>query len=372
VASITDDVTFYNSHGKMCEETGRKRIEPRLTAVDLFSGCGGLTVGLEAAGVRVVAAVELDRSAAHVYAQNHPDVKLLRRNIRRLSSAALMKAIDVKPGDLDLLAGCPPCQGFSTLTTRNGKHDIDDPRNDLILDFLRLAKKLKPRAVMLENVPALGREAVFAEFCRGLSAAGYRFRWQIMNVADYGVPQRRRRLILIALREGTLKFAPKAQKAPTVRSAIGALVPAGDSGDRLHDLPEHRNERIRALIEQIPRDGGSRLDLGEDRQLPCHRRSDGFKDVYGRMSWDDVAPTITSGCHNPSKGRFLHPDENRCITLREAALLQTFPARYKFPVALGKEKLALFIGNALPPEFVRRHALALAHSLINESARRRG
>jgi DNA (cytosine-5)-methyltransferase 1 len=128
----------------------------------------------------------------------------------------------------------------------------------------------------------------------------------------------------------------------------------------LHNyLVAPRAPHIEKLIKAIPKDGGSRTDLGEEWQLECHKKSDGFKDVYGRMAWDSLSPTITGGCVNPSKGRFLHPTENRAITLREAALLQTFPKNYRFPLSRGKFPAALLIGNALPPEFIRRHAEAL-------------
>jgi DNA (cytosine-5)-methyltransferase 1 len=139
----------------------------------------------------------------------------------------------------------------------------------------------------------------------------------------------------------------------------------GRAGTRLHDVPENRAAHVRQLIRDFPKDGGSRRDLPDERQLGCHQRQDGFHDIYGRMAWDDVAPTITSGCHNPSKGRFLHPVEDRAITLREAALLQGFPREYQFPVSAGKEAKALMIGNALPPEFIRRHALSIRMMLTS-------
>jgi DNA (cytosine-5)-methyltransferase 1 len=161
-----------------------------------------------------------------------------------------------------------------------------------------------------------------------------------------------------------IPFAKESRTIQTVRDAIGHLPRAGVSGDRLHDLPEKkRTPRVAQFIKDIPRNGGSRGDLPQSRQLPCHRRRKGFYDVYGRMPWNDVAPTITSGCFNPSKGRFLHPRENRAITMREAALLQSFPSSYLFSPAAGKEAIALMIGNALPPEFVRRHALQIHKSL---------
>jgi DNA (cytosine-5)-methyltransferase 1 len=143
-----------------------------------------------------------------------------------------------------------------------------------------------------------------------------------------------------------------------VRQAIGALPPPGDSGDELHDLPEKRSEKVAQIIRAIPTNGGSRSALGS-QQLECHKRIDGFKDVYGRMRWDDVAPTITGGCVNPSKGRFLHPDQNRTITLREALLLQGFPADYQISLARGKFAAAELIGNAIPPPMVASYALSL-------------
>jgi DNA (cytosine-5)-methyltransferase 1 len=145
----------------------------------------------------------------------------------------------------------------------------------------------------------------------------------------------------------------------TVKDAIGTMLPAGKSGDALHDLPEIRTPDVMARIKKIPKNGGSRSDLKKSDQLPCHKRCRGFNDIYGRMSWDAVSPTITGGCVNPSKGRFLHPEEDRAITLREAAILQTFPKDYRFHLEGGKGAVATQIGNALPPEFIRRHALQI-------------
>jgi DNA (cytosine-5)-methyltransferase 1 len=139
--------------------------------------------------------------------------------------------------------------------------------------------------------------------------------------------------------------------------------------DKLHSLPERRSDSVKALIARIPKNGGSRSDLGDEAQLNCHKKTRGFFDVYGRMSWDDVAPTITSGCHNPSKGRFLHPSCNRTISLREAALLQGFPPEYVFDIGHGKEAIALMIGNALPPPFIKAHASALRDGIISANAR---
>ncbi len=336
------------------------------TAFDVFSGCGGLTLGLRLAGFRVAGAVDLDRLAVAAYRSNHEGVATWRRDVRDLDGRTIRERLAFKKGQLDLLAGCPPCQGFSTLRTLNGARQVGDKRNDLIFEFLRLVWDLEPKAIMLENVPGLGTDRRMARFTDQLRGLAYKYAWRVLNAADYGVPQNRRRLILLGSRLGPIDFAEPLADRVTVRSAIGNLTPAGQSGDALHDLPERRSPKVRALIRKIPKDGGGRLDLDAADQLPCHQGFTGFKDVYGRMAWDLPAPTITSGCHNPSKGRFLHPAENRAITLREAALLQGFPASYCFPPGGGKLALAALIGNALPPAFVCSHALKVAKHLSQQ------
>lgn len=332
------------------------------TAIDLFCGCGGLTLGLKQAGFRVVAAVELDPLAVETYSANHPDVRVWRRDIRRVPAAELMRTLNLRRGELDLLAGCPPCQGFSSMTTLNGKKRMHHPLNNLLFDFIRFVRQMLPKAVMLENVPGLARSSQFRELRRVLKALGYRCEYGVLDAAKYGVPQRRRRFILVGSRLAPVQFAPQARVQRTVRQALSKLGSRARN-DPLHTLGEKRSPHVMELIRSIPKNGGSRLDLGLARQLPCHRKCDGFKDVYGRMAWDDCAPTITGGCVNPSKGRFLHPTENRAITLREAALLQTFPPTYFFSLRRGKFPAAQMIGNALPPEFVRRHALQIKKAL---------
>ena len=335
----------------------------KLTAVDLFCGCGGLTVGLKKAGFRVLGAVDIDPLSVETYRANHNDVAVWEMDIRDLEPSELAAALGLKNKRLDLLAGCPPCQGFSTMRTLNGARVINDPRNDLLFEFQRFVEALRPRAVMMENVPGLADDERFAAFCRQMDKIGYLGDHCILNAAEYGVPQRRRRLIYLAGHGMKIPFAKPARRIKTVKDAIGELPKAGESGDPVHDMPEKRTPRIMELIRLIPKDGGSRTDLPEEFQLDCHRRCNGFKDVYGRMAWGDVAPTITSGCFNPSKGRFLHPVEDRAITMREAALLQGFPRRYKFPNTDNKSAVALMIGNALPPEFIRRHAVKIRAAL---------
>lgn len=326
------------------------------TAVDLYCGCGGLTTGLKQAGFRVLGAVDVDPLAVLTYGANHPEVEIWRVDIRDLDPLEVLSRVKLKQGELDLLAGCPPCQGFSALRTLNGALDVNDPRNDLVDEFARFAAAFRPKAIMLENVPALRNDPRFGRFCHVLSEMGYSAAFRVLDVVNYGVPQHRKRLIYLAGNGFAIPFARPSRRILTVREAIGGLRPRGQSGDAIHDLPEQRSPRVQRLIDHIPKNGGSRKDLPARYQLACHRRTNGFSDVYGRIAWDKPAPTITSGCTNPSKGRFLHPSENRAITVREAALLQGFPPRYRFPDVSSKEALASLIGNALPPPFVARHA----------------
>lgn len=333
-------------------------------AIDLFCGAGGLTLGLKQAGFDVVGAIDIDEAACDSYKMNHPEVNLWDTDIKELTGKDVLNKLKIKPGELDLLAGCPPCQGFSSIRTLNGG-PAEDERNDLVFEFLRLVTELRPKSIMMENVPGLAKDKRMQKFQGKLKELGYESELDVINASDYGVPQRRRRMILLATQNGSIRITPpQKNRRSTVREAITGLPKPGNSGDMLHDYPENRQEKTMKMISLIPKDGGSRTDLPEEYVLDCHKRNPaGFKDVYGRMKWDDVAPTITGGCSNPSKGRFLHPEENRTITLREAALLQTFPVDYKFSSKGGKQKIALQIGNALPPQLIKVHALEIKHHL---------
>lgn len=318
-----------------------------------------MSEGFRRAGYRVIGAIEIDKDAANVYKSNHPSVTVWTNDIKQVSAKSILNALGLKKGDLDLLGGCPPCQGFSTLRTYNGNRWTRDKQNDLIFEFQRLVLGLKPKLVMMENVPGLFTNSRFKKFRTSLMKVGYQVKADVLNVADFGVPQRRRRMVLLASLKTAVEFAAPTKRVRTVRQAIGGLPKAGKSGDALHDLPENRSEEVVERIRTVPRNGGSRSALPSRLRLKCHETSNGFKDVYGRMTWDQPAPTITTGCFNPSKGRFLHPSANRAITMREAALLQSFRKSYKFPAELGKVRVAAMIGNALPPEFIRRHTVAL-------------
>lgn len=334
-------------------------------AIDVFSGCGGLTLGLKRAGFNVVGAIENDPLAVETYKANHAEVYLWPRNIRRVTAPQILRTLSLKRGELELLAGCPPCQGFSAMRRLNGGRRVRDAQNDLVFDFLRLVKGLRPKAVMMENVPGLRDNARFGKLKKSLERLGYVVNADVKDAQHYGVPQRRRRFILLAGLNTKIPFGPPARRKWTVREAFSRLGKRSKQ-DPVHNVPERRTPEVAEKIRMIPKNGGSRFALGAAGQLECHRNCDGFKDVYGRMAWDEVSPTITGGCCNPSKGRFLHPTKNRTITLREAALLQTFPVTYFFSLERGKFPAAQMIGNALPPEFIRRHASQIRNHLENE------
>jgi DNA (cytosine-5)-methyltransferase 1 len=334
----------------------------KLRAIDLFGGAGGLTAGLRAADFEVVGAVDSLPLAIAAYRANHPGVRVWQKDIRRLDPEAVRRELGLKRGDLDLLAGCPPCQGFSSIRTMRKSTAVEDPRNTLVAQFARWAEALRPRALMMENVPGLAEDIRLSRAIGRLERAGYSIVSNVLDAADYGVPQRRRRLVMLGILDGEVSQAAPAARRSTVREAISHLPRPHRSDDALHSHGEQRSDRIRRRIASIPPEG-SLTQLGQAEQLACHRRSSGFYDVYGRMRWDQPAPTITGGCINPSKGRFLHPQQNRAITLREAALLQSFPADYLFPLDRGKYHAATLIGNALPPLFAQHQAQALASAL---------
>ena len=252
-----------------------------------------------------------------------------------------------------MLAGCPPCQGFSSIRRLNRIKPVADDRNNLIMEYVRVAQALKPYTIMMENVPGLVHYDLFKKALRVLKRAGYKWiDYKVVNVKDYGVPQSRKRLVLVGSRLGDIKVAGATDEKRTVRQAIGQLPLPEKSKDPLHKMFPIHTPQVQERIEMTPKNGGSRKDLPKKYLLKCHEDENiGFNDVYGRLRWDDYSTTITGGCLNPSKGRFLHPEQNRCISAREAALLQSFPIDYKFPLDATRTNLALMIGNALPPNF---------------------
>ena len=352
-----------------------------MLAIDLFSGAGGSTLGLIAAGFRPVAAVDIDMWATTTYERNlaFTRVRVFREDLAKLTGEELLSAVGLLPGELDLLVGCPPCQGF----TDHGKPD--DPRNSLVLVFAERVREIMPTAVIFENVRGIlekGRP-VFDRLVEMLRRAGYRLVWNLLEAADYGVPQKRKRVILTALRralpEPVLPAPTHARPGlarrmglltwRTVRDAIADLPPLAP-GETHPDIPNHEapthSERVLKIIRMIPKDGGTIRDLPREFWLRCHLNHDGHKDVYGRMRWDAPAPTITTGVYTPSKGRFIHPEQDRGITMREAARLQGFPDWFVFEGS--RRAQARQIGNAMPPPLIEAVARCLADVLVRVGA----
>ncbi|TAN47833.1 MAG: DNA cytosine methyltransferase [Methylococcaceae bacterium] len=336
----------------------------RLQAVDLFCGGGGLTVGLKEAGFSVVGAVEIEPHAASTYQVNHRNTKLFVQDIRHLKGKDLLALTD--SGYLDLLAGCPPCQGFTSLTS---KYRREDPRNELVNEMLRLIEETHPKAVMMENVPGLANrgKTLLEPMVNRLRKLGYEVNMGVLQVADYGVPQFRKRLVLLAghgfkieLPEPTHSRDGKArQKWQTVRETIGHLpqpLTFSEAKRRgafptldWHVVRDIAPRNLRRL--QAAKPGESWRTIPAELRPPCHQGEyKGFSNVYGRMNWEDVSPTITGGCTTLSKGRFGHPEQDRTISVREAAKLQTFPDDYVFDTPY-MDYVCKIIGNALPCNF---------------------
>ncbi len=343
-----------------------------LTAIDLCSGPGGVTTGYKAAGVRVLAAVDTDPDACATYSLNHPEVRLFPDDIAALDPKRILVELELKPRHLDILTACVPCQTFSTLSNKATSKSRADPRNRLVLRIVHFVKVLKPRAIVMENVPGLRDNRRFAILLGRLRRAGYGIRFEVVDAADFGVPQRRRRLVLIALRGKADSAVPKLEpthpalrgfrRHKTVREVL-RLVRRRAAGDPLARSRTQFPPMVAKRIAAIPANGGGRTSLPPALQLACHTElgASGAGSSYGRMSYDDVAPTLTTRCVTPACGRFLHPRANRPITLREAACLQTFPLHYTFEG--GTMSVQSQIGNAVPPRLARGIALVVANAL---------
>jgi DNA (cytosine-5)-methyltransferase 1 len=326
----------------------------RTPAFDFFCGSGGLSCGLVKAGFRILAGFDIDPRCRKTYEHNNPGVPFIEHDIRTLTVESLRELSGGCDFKSMLFAGCAPCQPFSRQSKAPRR------RNDATLlgSFARLVEEARPGFVLIENVPGIASvkgNSTFKRFLRTLGDLGYCCDYGVIDAKDYGVPQKRRRLILIAAIERQPSLPKKeygTNRSPflTVRQAISHFPPVA-AGEAHPNIPNHAASLLTPLnlnrIRCTPHNGGDRRSWSKELRLECHTGDyEGHTDVYGRMAWDAPAPTLTGRCHSLSNGRYGHPTQDRAITLREAAALQTFPDDYVFFGS--RNHIALQIGNAVP------------------------
>ena len=333
----------------------KRQTPASIAAVDLFCGAGGLTIGLEAAGIPVVEGVDIDPKCEYAYSHN-TNAKYRHMSVTRYSASDIEKAL----GDVDVkvLAGCAPCQPFSTYA--QGVARTDHKRWSLLRHFGKLAEEAKPQIVTMENVWPLAKHRAFDRFVSRLRRVGYHVRTYRVDCREYGVPQSRVRLVLLASQLGDIELIEPTHKDKkswvSVRNVLKGLpqLEAGqrDHQDALHVCSKLSELNYRRMLASKP--GGTWRDWPEDLRAVCHGKETGktYPAVYGRMDWDQPAPTITGQCFGFGNGRFGHPEQHRAISLREAALLQSFPKEFSFvkpgdPVHM--KSIGRMIGNAVPP-----------------------
>jgi DNA (cytosine-5)-methyltransferase 1 len=331
---------------------------PKIKVIDLFCGIGGLTHGLIKEGLDVIAGIDNDKLCKFGYEYNNKNAKFINKDILQVSADEINKLFGNKENAIRVLAGCAPCQPFSKLNLNK----ITEKQLEPLGKFAQLIIETEPDVVSMENVSGLAdtrKNPIFKTFIDALEKGGYNYKYEIVNVSEYGVPQNRRRLVLLASKLGDIELVKKTHKNKkiTVRDVIRNLAPIKD-GEISQNDPLHRARKLSAKnlqrIKATPHNGGNSKSWNEDLILKCHKKKSGKTyrgSVYGRMRWDEPAPTMTTQCIGLGNGRFGHPEQDRAISLREAALFQTFPKNYKFsepqnPVFAAH--IAKFIGNAVP------------------------
>ncbi|EGU59513.1 C-5 cytosine-specific DNA methylase [Vibrio nigripulchritudo ATCC 27043] len=324
-----------------------------IKAVDLFCGAGGLTHGLEQAGIDVVAGYDIEESCRFAYEQNNESI-FIQKDVALVSKEEIFEHFE--NAKYTLLAGCAPCQPFSRYNV--GKDATKDKKWPLLYHFARLIKDTLPDFVTMENVPDVVRHSVYDDFVQELKELGYHVSAQKVFCPDYGMPQERKRHVLLASRIELIELIPATHKKCeyiTVRDAISKL-PRLQAGKQSKSDPLHRCaslSEINMKRMKASRQGGTWMDWPEELRAPCHRKSTGstYKSVYARMSYDAPSPTMTTQCFGYGNGRFGHPTQNRAISLREAAIFQTFPPNYQFTPENETPSLSTLgrmIGNAVP------------------------
>ena len=328
----------------------------KLQAIDLFCGVGGLTCGLRNSGIEVIAGVDIDSSCEFPYETNN-HAKFICGDIGALNSTEIdsLYADDVQH---KVLVGCAPCQPFSTHSHKY-KDKESDARWNLVGTFFNHVKEIQPDVVSMENVPGLVKQGVFKNFVENLKAHNYHVCYQIVYGPDYGIPQTRRRLVLLASKLTTISLIPPTHdrsRPVSIKEAIGSLEPL-NHGEASKDDPLHVCSQLSELNYQrilASKPGGSWRDWDKSLLADCHKKATGatFSSVYGRLSWDMPSSTITTQFYRFGTGRFGHPEQNRALSLREGAIIQTFPKNYQFVPSqsqISLTQVGRHIGNAVPP-----------------------
>lgn len=326
------------------------------SAIDLFCGIGGLSYGLEKSGIPVVAGIDLDNSCKYAFEENI-DGEFLSIDIAELTGDEINRKYWKDDDKIKILVGCAPCQPFSTHSNKN-KDKQNSNKWHLLDEFKRLVDETNPAIVSMENVPNLSNQQIFKDFVEFLVDKEYCVSFSKVFCPDYGIPQRRRRLVLLASKYGDIKLIPKThtpENYVTLRQAIEHLPPI-EAGEVCNNDPFHRTSSLSEINlkrMKASKPNGTWLDWDEELRLACHKKDTGktYKSVYGRMAWDEPSSTITTQFYGYGTGRFGHPIQNRALTIREAAILQTFPLDYKFckdEEDISMARLGIHIGNAVP------------------------
>lgn len=331
---------------------------PCIEVVDLFCGIGGLSYGMKSKGLKILKGFDLDQTCKYAYETNNEAV-FVYKDIREVAKDDILPLYS--PKAIKVLAGCAPCQPFSSYAYKN-KHK-DESKYNLLYEFGRLVKEVHPDIITMENVPSIASfklKSVLADFVQLLKSERYEVSFQVVFCPDYGIPQTRKRLVLLASLLGEIKLIPPThvkENYVTVRDVISTLPPL-NAGEICPTDALHRCRALSPLNMQrmlATPYGGSWKDWPENLLLECHKKEGGksFGSVYGRMVWEAPAPTMTTLCTGIGNGRFGHPVQNRAISAREAALFQTFPFTYRFFLneqEVSLTKISRYIGNAVPPK----------------------
>ena len=329
----------------------------KINAIDLFCGVGGLTYGVQQAGINVVAGFDFEQSCKFAYEKNN-NAKFVHKDIKELDDDELLSYYP-KETDIKVLIGCAPCQPFSAYSHRYKESESRKEKLDLLDYFGKQVQLVKPDIVSMENVPQLAKEKIFDRFVALLIEEGYKVSWKIAFAPAYGIPQNRKRLLLLASKFGDIEFQEELSQEnyPTVRQAISKLpkLNAGetDPNDSLHRARKLSDLNIKRIKNSNP--GGTWRDWDESLLPNCYKKKSGksFGSVYGRLEWDKPSSTITTQFLGYGNGRFGHPEQDRALSLREGAILQSFPEDYQFiqnNASVSSQKIAMQIGNAVPPK----------------------